>query len=296
MTGLPIVTSRLVHIYRSEGHDVAALSGVDLDVAAGEMVGLLGPSGAGKSTLLTLFGGLLRPSAGRIRIGDARAVRGGRARARRACAPREVSLVLQGAARNLLPYLTPARTSRSPSAAARAARQGPARRTADGARPGRPRRRGRHAPLGAADARASSSSPRSRSRWPPGPGCCSPTSRPASSTTRPATRARRRSTDVNREVGTTVVAGHPRPRGRRPAAADGHHPRRPGGWRGPTRRGVRGGRPPTGRCRCRTTSLERPAARHAGARPPRATARYTLLAERGASAAGGSAQRPGAAT
>ena len=43
MTGLPIVTSRLVHIYHSEGHDVAALSGVDLHVAAGEMVGLLGP-------------------------------------------------------------------------------------------------------------------------------------------------------------------------------------------------------------------------------------------------------------
>ena len=70
MTGLPIVTSRLVHIYHSEGHDVAALSGVDLHVAAGELVGLLGPSGAGKSTLLSLLGGLFRPSAGKIHIGD----------------------------------------------------------------------------------------------------------------------------------------------------------------------------------------------------------------------------------
>ena len=59
--GLAVSTHGLVHIYRSEGHDVAALAGVDLDVRAGEMVGLLGPSGAGKSTLLTLFGGLMRP-------------------------------------------------------------------------------------------------------------------------------------------------------------------------------------------------------------------------------------------
>ena len=43
MTGLAIRTRGLVHIYHAEGHDVAALSGVDLDVAAGEMVGLLGP-------------------------------------------------------------------------------------------------------------------------------------------------------------------------------------------------------------------------------------------------------------
>ena len=67
--GLPVTTRGLVHIYRSEGHDVAALSGVDLSVGEGKMVGLLGPSGAGKSTLLTLFGGLLRPSAGSIRVG-----------------------------------------------------------------------------------------------------------------------------------------------------------------------------------------------------------------------------------
>jgi ABC-type lipoprotein export system ATPase subunit len=106
VTGLPIVTSRLVHIYHSEGHDVAALSGVDLHVAAGEFIGLLGPSGAGKSTLLSLLGGLFRPSAGRIHIGDhelsavgARELDGLRAR--------EISLMLQGAARNLLPYLTP---------------------------------------------------------------------------------------------------------------------------------------------------------------------------------------------
>ena len=85
--------------------DVAALAGVDLSVAAGEMVALLGPSGAGKSTLLTLFGGLLRPSAGRIRIGDHELSRMSEADLDR-LRGREVGIVLQGAARNLIPHKT----------------------------------------------------------------------------------------------------------------------------------------------------------------------------------------------
>ena len=43
-----------------------AVTGVDLDLCAGEFTSLLGPSGCGKSTLLRLIAGLGEPSAGRI--------------------------------------------------------------------------------------------------------------------------------------------------------------------------------------------------------------------------------------
>ena len=45
-----------------------ALRGVDLDVADGELVGLLGPNGAGKSTLVKSACGLVRPSAGSVKV------------------------------------------------------------------------------------------------------------------------------------------------------------------------------------------------------------------------------------
>jgi branched-chain amino acid transport system ATP-binding protein len=47
---------------------VAALRGIDLEVAAGEIVGLVGANGAGKTTLLRTISGLVKPRAGRIRI------------------------------------------------------------------------------------------------------------------------------------------------------------------------------------------------------------------------------------
>jgi NitT/TauT family transport system ATP-binding protein len=55
--------------FRSRDGEVAALDDVSLRVASGEFVAIVGPSGCGKSTLLKLVSGLLRPSAGRVRLG-----------------------------------------------------------------------------------------------------------------------------------------------------------------------------------------------------------------------------------
>ncbi|APC34003.1 thiol reductant ABC exporter subunit CydD [Nocardiopsis dassonvillei] len=50
------------------GRDVPALSGLDLEVAAGEHLLLTGPSGAGKSTLLSLLLRLNEPTRGRVSV------------------------------------------------------------------------------------------------------------------------------------------------------------------------------------------------------------------------------------
>jgi putative ABC transport system ATP-binding protein len=47
---------------------VLALSGVNLSIGKGELVGLVGPSGSGKTTLMQLMGTLDRPTSGRVRI------------------------------------------------------------------------------------------------------------------------------------------------------------------------------------------------------------------------------------
>ena len=104
--GVSVRCQGVVHLYRTfEGHDVVALQGVDLAVGAGERVAFLGPSGSGKSTLLTLLGGIQKPSAGRIFLGDVEISRMPELQLSKVRASR-VSTMLQGSTRNLLPYAT----------------------------------------------------------------------------------------------------------------------------------------------------------------------------------------------
>lgn len=87
----------LERVSRVHDDGTVALAGIDLRVAAGEIVALVGPSGAGKSTLLRLVAGLEAPTTGSIRIGE---------RVLDGLGPgaRDVALAVEG--RGLFPHLT----------------------------------------------------------------------------------------------------------------------------------------------------------------------------------------------
>ncbi|SHK51751.1 peptide/nickel transport system ATP-binding protein [Pseudonocardia thermophila] len=64
--GQPLVTVRDV---RKVFRDKVAVDGVDIDVFAGESVGLVGESGSGKTTLARMIVGLTRPTSGTVEVG-----------------------------------------------------------------------------------------------------------------------------------------------------------------------------------------------------------------------------------
>lgn len=60
----------LTRVFGSGPGEVTALSGATLEVAPGELLVVRGPSGSGKTTLLNLLGGLDKPTAGRVWLGE----------------------------------------------------------------------------------------------------------------------------------------------------------------------------------------------------------------------------------
>ena len=118
--GTPAV--RLAGLRKSYGH-VAAVAGVDLEIAAGEFFTMLGPSGSGKTTLLRLIAGFERPDAGSVELA-------GRDVTRQPPYARDVNTVFQDYA--LFPHMTVARERRLRAA-------GPPGAQAGAAPPGRGR-------------------------------------------------------------------------------------------------------------------------------------------------------------
>lgn len=103
--GGAIVCRGLVRIYASKDVEVQALQGLDLDIAAGELVAIVGASGSGKSTLLGILSAHDKPTAGTAVVAGMPAhalSRASRLHYRR----RVVGFVWQQTERNLVPYLS----------------------------------------------------------------------------------------------------------------------------------------------------------------------------------------------
>lgn len=68
---MEIVIESLTHVYHAQTpYEMRALDRVDLRISSGEFVSLIGPTGSGKSTLVQHLNGMLRPTSGKVTIGD----------------------------------------------------------------------------------------------------------------------------------------------------------------------------------------------------------------------------------
>ena len=70
MDGFGISIEGLSKRYGEGDTAVDALKDVNMNVAPGEVVGLIGPSGSGKSTLLKCLGAVIEPTTGKMTLGD----------------------------------------------------------------------------------------------------------------------------------------------------------------------------------------------------------------------------------
>jgi putative ABC transport system ATP-binding protein len=90
-------------VYRTERLETVALTGIDLEVAAGEFISIMGPSGCGKSTLLNIMGLLDVPTRGRVTL-DGQSLTSSRDRDLAAMRNRTVGFIFQTF--HLIPDLT----------------------------------------------------------------------------------------------------------------------------------------------------------------------------------------------
>ena len=95
----------LTKVYKSDGKEIQAVKGINLDIQKGEIFSLLGPNGAGKTTTISIISGLIAPTKGEARIGghsilthalDAKRLLG--------VIPQEIALYLQLSARQNLEF------------------------------------------------------------------------------------------------------------------------------------------------------------------------------------------------
>ena len=80
--------------YRHDDTGPAILQDADLEIAAGEILGIVGPSGSGKTTIANLIQGLFRPSNGRILVDgtDVAHISPAQLRAQIGCVPQDIQL------------------------------------------------------------------------------------------------------------------------------------------------------------------------------------------------------------
>ena len=80
--------------YRHDDAGPAILHDADLQIAAGEILGIVGPSGSGKTTVANLIQGLFKPSSGRILVDgtDVGHISPAQLRAQIGCVPQDVQL------------------------------------------------------------------------------------------------------------------------------------------------------------------------------------------------------------
>ena len=111
MSDILVDCDSVTKVYKRGAERLTVLDELSLEVPRGDFVALMGPSGSGKTTLLNLIGGIDRPDAGTIRVGDDRIDKlGDRALAH--WRSRHVGFVFQMF--NLLPVLTAERNVELP--------------------------------------------------------------------------------------------------------------------------------------------------------------------------------------